>query len=146
MTNVCKEVDFEQGSKKWLAWRKTKITGTDSAKIMGKNKYTTAFDLYEEKVGDKKIFITKAMQHGMDLEPVARAMLESMHGISYSPKCFESVEYPHLATSLDAVSDDKSRGAEIKCVGYATMMRALNDDPDEMYLIQCQKHMMITRS
>jgi len=141
---IFKEIDLIQGSENWLKWRKKHVTATDSAKIMGKNPWTPAIECYNEKIEGKKTFVNAAMQRGMDLEPIARDKLVSMFGVSLRPLVIESVEYPFLGASLDAISFDNTLLIEIKCVGEKTMNRALKGEIDPMYIIQCQKQLAMT--
>jgi len=138
-----KEIHLRQGSEKWLDWRKEHVTATDSAKIMGKNPWSSALDCYNEKVEGKTTFINAAMQRGMDLEPIARDLLIQTYGINLKPKVFESIESPFIGVSLDAISDDNKTLYEIKVVGENTMKRALKGEIDTMYIIQCHKHMLV---
>ena len=143
VVNKHNEIYLKQGSNAWLEWRKQHITATDSAKIMGKNPWSTALDCYDEKINGKTTFISAAMQKGMDSEPLARECLIATHGINLSPKVFRSLEYPLMGASLDAVSDDNKIVYEIKCVGEKTMERALKGEIAPMYIIQCNKQMLV---
>lgn len=138
-----KELFCQQGTDEWLEVRKNHITATDSAKIMGKSSWATPMDCYNEKMEDKKTFITPAMQRGMDLEPKARDLLIAKYGINLTPRVFESVKYPYMMASLDAISDDCTTMFEIKAPGIKTMETVLKSVIDETYIIQCQKQMLV---
>jgi len=141
--NCFKEIHIEQGTEEWLLYRRSHIMATDSAKIMNKNPWSSAYNCYIEKIEGKKNFITEAMQRGMDLEPKARDCLIENFEVILKPKVFESVKHPFMGASLDAISDDNKILYEIKCVGEKTMQKALNGHVDPMYTIQCNKQMLI---
>jgi len=138
-----KQIHLQQGSNDWLLWRRIHITATDSAKILNKNPWSSPLECYNEKIEGKETFITAAMQKGMDLEPIARDCLIATLGINLEPKVFESVKYPWMGASLDAISNDNKTLYEIKCVGEKTMQKALNGDISDMYIIQCNKQMLV---
>ena len=138
-----RELECQQGSLEWLEIRKNHITATDSAKILGKNPWATPLDCYKEKMEDKRIMVTPAMQRGTDLEPKARDLLIAIHGINLKSKVFESTLYPHMMASLDAISDDGMKMWEIKSPGHMTMKRAFEGKIDTQYIIQCQKQMLV---
>jgi len=139
-----KEMNLIQGTPEWHAFRSEHIMATCSAKIAGKNPWTTAIDCYEEKVEGKKTFVTPAMQRGILLEHKARELLIKLHGVHLDPKVVESIENPVQGASLDAVNLKAKVMYEIKCVGEKTMKKALNEVVDAMYIIQCQKQMYVT--
>ena len=138
-----KEVDLIQGSDEWLLFRRNHLMATDSAKIMGKNPWSSALDCYQEKVNGKTTFITPAMQKGIDNEPYAREHLIYNNKINLKPKVFQSVKYPFMGASLDAISNNNKTLYEIKCVGHKTFEKALKGDISPMYIIQCNKQMLV---
>lgn len=138
-----KELDLVQGSDEWKIWRRTHITATDTAKIMNVSPYATPLDCYHEKIDGKETPITPPMQRGIDLEPIARDFLAKKYGFELEPKCFESLGIPFMGASLDAVNKDRTKGAEIKCTGIKTHLKAIEGDIQEMYIYQCQKQMYV---
>lgn len=138
-----KEIDLEQRSKEWLLWRRTHLTATDSAKIIGRSPYVTPFGCYMEKVGGKQTKINAIMQRGIALESKAVEFLENMHGITFEPGVFESTKYPFMGASLDAISKNRLVMAEIKCPMLATVRKAMAGNINITYLIQCQKQMLV---
>ena len=138
-----KEIHLIPGSKEWLLWRRSHICGTDSSKILNKNPWSSPLDCYNEKMNDKQTIMTPAMQRGIDLEPKARELLMSLHGVELKPKVFESTIYPFTGASLDSISDDCETLIEIKCPGEKAMNKAFNNEIDKHYIIQCNKQMLV---
>lgn len=138
------ELDQVKDREAWLSWRRCHLTATDSAALMGLSRYKTAYDVYKDKLGlSPEKPINTAMQAGIDNEPVARKILSKHDEIDYQPMVFESGEHTFAGASLDAISPDWKKGGEIKCVGEKTFDRAINDDIDEEYIIQCQKQIYV---
>lgn len=55
----------------WLAARKTCITGTDVAKILGLSRFGGPIDVYLDKIGEAPAFEpTEEMRRGLEMEPV----------------------------------------------------------------------------
>ena len=107
-----------QGSSEWLSWRKNKITASELPIIMGKSKFLTPYELWQQKLG----FIDGvkdnfAMQKGRRLEPIVRDQ------INRELKCdYQSVVWVHdnlewAAASLDGYDEMSNTILEIKCPG-----------------------------
>ncbi len=106
----------KQGTEEWLDFRKTRITSTDVAIILGHNPYKTIRELYFEKIGEKEPDkMNKAMEHGRDTEPQARERLNELTGITFVPEVVIHPEFPHFMASMDGLDFSKERGCEIKC-------------------------------
>jgi len=138
-----KELYLSQGSDLWLEVRKSHITATDIAKILGKNPWSTPLDCYNEKINGKTTPLNDAMKRGQELEVKARSFLEKRDGIELSARCFESVNHPFLMASLDATDKHCTRGYEIKCPGEKAMTKALEGKYDKIYDWQCQAQMYV---
>lgn len=62
--------------KEWLEWRKHDVTASAAPALLGIHKYLTAFELYQEKRGERADVIeTPPMRRGTLLEPVAIKVL-----------------------------------------------------------------------
>ena len=119
---ILKDPCIVQGSPEWKELRKTKITATDVAAIMGLNPWKTALHLYEEKVGLRpEQERTAAMQRGIDLEETARAAFEKVTGITVFPRVI--VKGWQMA-SLDGVDLEDTTHVEIKVGGKKLMQMA----------------------
>lgn len=110
------ELNVEQGSQEWLDIRKTHITGTDAAIILGKNPWKTPYKLWSQKMGlvepDK---VNSKMLAGQKYEPVARARFEELIGNAYPPTVNINPEEPWMMASTDGVSLSRLEMIEIKC-------------------------------
>jgi len=140
------KIDLDQNlnREEWLSWRRCHLTATDTAAIMGLSKWKTAKDVYDDKMGlSPEKPMNAAMKAGVENEPVARKILSKYDEIDYQPMVFEHGEHAYAGASMDAISPDWKRGVEIKCVGEKTFDRAINDDIDKEYFIQCQKQMYV---
>lgn len=100
MTQEC--IDLVQGSEKWLALRKNKITASDMNVIMGVSKYRTPLQLFNEKHGiTKPQEQTESMRRGLELEPMIRDKCEEMLGFKFEPKVIFHSDISYLMASLD---------------------------------------------
>lgn len=108
-------VNFDQGSKEWLGWRRMGIGASDAPVIMGENPWKSSSYLLEEKMGRKKEWggndDTKIGQRN---EPVIRRFLSNKFGFEIHPFCIESNEINWMKASLDGISNDGHRVFEIK--------------------------------
>jgi putative phage-type endonuclease len=138
-----KELNLIQRSKEWREYRRCHLMATDTAKILNKTRWGSPYSCYIEKIEGKEKEMTLAMERGVELEPQAIKYLIETYGRNLSPKCFESLEFPFMGASLDAITDDNTSGYEIKCPGEKSMERALNGEYDESYNWQCQKQMLV---
>lgn len=130
-------VDLKQGSPEWLTWRKSHITGTDASCIMGDNPWKSAYMLWQEKLGFKDgPIMNKAMQRGIDLEPIARSFAESSLGIEFIPVVMQHQEHEWMGASLDGLSKDGKIALEIKCPKKEVHQMALNGSIPRYYLPQ----------
>ncbi len=136
-----KVIDILQGSKEWLDLRKTKITATDSAVIIGANPWKTPLELYEEKLSSTdQLTKNAAMQRGIDLEPAARELFIIKTGIIVKPAV---VVEDWAMASLDGLSEDQSMAVEIKCPGAKGQDMAKIGVIPDYYYPQLQHQMMV---
>lgn len=134
---------FIQGTSEWLALRKTKITATDAAVIMGANHWKTKIQLYHEKVGNdvKPLYINERMQRGIDLEPVARNLFNLQTGWNMQPTV---VINDWAMASLDGQDQDTGTILEIKCPGEKDHAEALSGRVPAHYYPQLQHQMWVS--
>lgn len=137
-----KIVDFEQGSAEWLNWRRSLLTATDAAVLLGHSPYVTRFQGWQRKLGlIPEQAMNSAMQRGRDDEPIARQMFIEQYGINMTPVCIESEIYNYLGASLDGLSDCKRFILEVKS---QNIQRIKDFGIPEMHMDQMQHAMMAT--
>lgn len=104
--------------KEWLAARKKGIGASDVASILGISPYTTAYQLWLDKISKKINEETNfAMERGNALEPIARAKYELQAGEPFAPRMVENVQFPYLRATLDGANESLTKIIEIKYVG-----------------------------
>ena len=130
------DLELTQGTAEWLALRKSKITGTDAAVIMGVSPWKTLLELYHEKTSNqppqKKNY---AMERGIKLEPMARDLYSIMSGYDVHPKVIIN---DWAMASLDGIDCLGIHAVEIKCPGYKDHSLALEGKIPEYYYPQLQ--------
>jgi len=137
-----KLLDVKQNTPEWDELRRTHIGASNCAAILGKSKYRTPQNVWEEMVLGIKQPMNSAMQHGIDTENEARAFLSALHNTDYVSAVGQSDEYPWLIASFDCY--DGKNTAEIKCPGEKTLNKIEVWDIPEDYLWQIQHHLCVS--
>ncbi len=131
-----------QGSPEWIAWRKTKVTASEIPIIIGKSKWMTAYQLWQQKLGfTDGIKDNWAMKRGRDLEPVVRDLCNEEIGFTFVPEVVVHKEINWAAASLDGIDRENKAILEIKCPGLADHQKAEKDEIPEHYKPQVQWQM-----
>ena len=97
----------------WLAERCNHIGGSDCAALLGVSKWKSNLDLYREKVGSLKRFVTNdAIELGKRAEPALRE-LYSAYNPQISVEYYQYTiifqeEYPFIASTLDGELTDEN--------------------------------------
>lgn len=142
-----KKVNFEQGTKEWLNWRKSVITATDCPSILGSSKFQTAYKCWQRKCSlIEEQPCNAAMARGTKLEPEARALFVKEFAINMTPTVVESNEYEFLGASLDGISDCGKYVLEIKCGGEKLYDMALLGQIPPYYVDQMQHQLLVTQA
>lgn len=134
-TNKINYHDIEQGSRKWFALRKGKVTASSADKLLigGKKQLLS--------LPDKKFSGNFYTQRGSALEPSAVALYEQIKGVSVQTTGgITNDDYPDCWYSPDGYTDD--RLLEVKCFQEAKHERARIETPFEV-MAQVQFGMMI---
>ncbi len=134
------EIEIEQGSAEWLELRRTKITSTDAAVILGANPWKTIEKLKEEKFGVKDDYKNAAMQRGQDLEPVARKLYEDLYSIKLMPKVFVR---DFAMASVDGICEKNEHLIEIKCPLEKNCKKAISEKIPPYYFAQMQHQLYV---
>jgi len=99
------KLDLKQGSQEWLDWRKTLLTATDAAVLLGKSPYATPYKGWLRKMGrSPEQVVTDAMRRGQTDEPIARQLFNEQYKMQMEPACIQSELFDHLGASLDGIS------------------------------------------
>lgn len=139
------ELDLVQGSDEWHEWRKGIVGASDSPVILGLDPWKSVYQKWQEKLGLKDPEPpTERMLRGIELEPKARECYEKMTGIKMNPSVFQSNFYPWMGASLDGISEDRSKGLEIKCLSEKGHAMAKNGEIPRNYYVQLQHLMVVT--
>ncbi len=142
-----KKLDLEQGSPEWHLWRKSIITATDAAVIMGISSYTTPFKLWQRKLSLVPEQATNArMERGQLLEPLARNQFILDFGIEMIPCCVESTQYNFLGASLDGLSPCGRYILEVKCNGEKIHALVKEGIIPEEHKVQVQDQLLVTKA
>lgn len=113
-----KKVEFEQGSKEWLTWRRGLLTATDAPMLMGVSPYVTPYKGWQRKLGlIEEQAETEPMRRGKRDEPIARDWFNDHYQMQMEPCCVESDTYNFIGSSLDGLSSCGKYLLEIKSNG-----------------------------
>lgn len=108
-------LNHNQGSDEWLNWRKTLLTATDAAMLLGESPYVTPYQGWQRKLDLlPPQQITPPMMRGHHDEPIARDIFIKEYKINMLPCCVESDLYNFIGASLDGISDCNTMILEIK--------------------------------
>lgn len=140
-----KIIDIKSNTPEWLAWRRSKITGTDAGVIIGANPFTTLRELWEDKLLMRPPKDDNpAMKRGRELEPIALELFCKEIDMDFSPAIIESDFYFWQGSSLDGLSSCKKFICEIKSPKQTTHdLVVLNglEGITSYYYSQCQHNM-----
>jgi putative phage-type endonuclease len=137
-----KFVDLVQGSQEWISFRKSKITASEIATIMGINTFETPYQLWQRKLDlapEKPM--NAAMQRGKDLEAVALNAYANLLKTQMKPAVVLHSKHDWAMASLDGVSYDSKHAVEIKIMGNSNHEEALTGHVKPLYNAQMQWQM-----
>lgn len=138
-------IKLAQGSPDWLEYRLKMRNASETAAVMGVSPWTTPYQLWLLKTGRAVTTVTKAMQHGTDTEPAARAAYEEQTGNVMQPLVLQDGAY---SASLDGITFDQDLILEIKCPVRGTRSDLWQDVSagavPEHYCLQVQHQLMVS--
>lgn len=125
------EVNVEQRTPEWIEYRIGKITGTRLKEVLRADNLPLLYEMIAE-VESKQIEeipVNKAMQRGIDCEPIVRQMYQDKYNeiIEEVGFCL-SDENDYLALSPDGFTLDRKGAIEIKCPSTKTHVKYILDD------------------
>ena len=133
------KVELIQGTKEWLDWRKTLVTASDTATLLGIKKWgKTPLKLWQDKMGFRTTYVTPAMERGIALEPKIREMFISLTGIYIEPACYVHDDFPFLGASLDGINEHSKIIVEIKTGQKELFLMVMNGEIPDYYMPQVQ--------
>jgi putative phage-type endonuclease len=125
------EVNVEQRTPEWIQYRLGKITGTRLKEVLRADNLPLLYEMIGEIVSKQieEIPMNKAMQRGVDLEPIVRQMYQDKFGEIVEEVGFcLSDENDYLALSPDGFTLDRKGAIEIKCPSTKTHIKYILDD------------------
>ena len=138
--------DLEQGTSRWLQWRKGVIGASEAAIIMGENRWKGRQQLIDEKRGLIEPFSgNAATREGHVLEEHARRALESKFKQNLNATIVQDIYEPFLAASLDAINTSNDQIYEIKCGARSYEMVERSRKVPSYYVAQVQHMLMVTQ-
>lgn len=140
-----KQINLVQGSPEWLEFRRTKIGASDAPIIMGESPWKTPFELYSDKIYGVENFRNRAMQRGVNLEPLARKVFEETTAFELTPPMVvQSDEFDWMIASLDGINEESKIIVEIKCPGAKDHGIAKEGKIPPKYYPQLQHQLAVT--
>ena len=101
----------------WLKYRKKGITGTDAGAICGLNPYSSAFQIYQDKITDEiEEFDNESMRQGRDLEEYVARRFSEETGLKVrrANAIFQNEENPFMLADFDRLIVGQKAGLECK--------------------------------
>ena len=142
---MSKIIKLAQGSPDWLAYRLSMRNASETAAVMGVSPWKTPHQLWLLKTGRAVTPVTKAMQHGTDTEPAARAAYEAETGFVLQPLVMQDGPY---SASLDGITFDHDLILEIKSPLRGSRSDLWQDVAagavPEHYMLQVQHQLMVS--
>lgn len=103
----------------WLKYRKKGITGTDAGAICGLNPYSSAFQIYQDKITDEiEEFDNESMRQGRDLEEYVARRFSEETGLKVrrANAIFQNEENTFMLADFDRLIVGQKAGLECKTV------------------------------
>lgn len=146
-----KIMDLRQGSKDWLLWRSRGIGASDTPAIMKESPWTTYLQLWLEKTGmahkpPANEYQIAAMRRGVELEPIARELVEQQLKISFPAAAAEHDLYPFIKASFDGYNEEHNLLIEIKCPSKVDHGKAVKGKVPPKYYGQLQHQLLVSNA
>lgn len=147
MTAVELAKTLDMPREQWLELRKKGIGGSDSAAIVGLNRYRSPFDVYADKLGLKpEIPDNEAMRQGRDLEQyVAERFMEATgKKVRRRNAMLQHPEYPFMIADIDRWVVGENAGFEAKTTSVLNRAKFNQGEYPPSYYVQCVHYMAVT--
>ncbi len=131
----------------WLRLRKTGIGGSDAGAICGLNPYSSAMNVYRNKLSEEFLVEdNESMRQGRDLEDyVARRFCEATgFKVRRSNLLYRSKEHPFMIANIDRLIVGQNAGLECKTANAYQAEKWSHGEIPPHYLLQCCHYMAVT--
>lgn len=138
-----KSIDHDE----WLRWRRTGVSGSDAAAILGLDRYKSPFDVYADKLGLKQEQPdNEAMRQGRDLENyvVLRFMEATGKKVRRKNAILQHPEHPWMIANVDRLVVGESAGLECKTTSVLNKSKFKQGEYPDNYYVQCMHYLAVT--
>lgn len=135
------------GREEWLQLRRQGIGGSDAAAIVGLNPYSSAFQVYCDKVGLlPETEDNEAMRQGRDFEAYVAERFEEATGkkVRRCNNIITNPSYPFMLANVDRLVVGEKAGLECKTTSVFNKADFESGDVPPQYYVQCQHYMAVT--
>jgi len=138
-----KSIDHDE----WLRWRRTGVSGSDAAAIIGLDRYRSAFDVYVDKLGLKKEQPdNEAMRQGRDLEEYVASRFCEQTGkkVRRRNAILQHPEHHWMLGNIDRWVVGENAGLECKTTSVLNRAKFSQGEFPPNYYVQCVHYMAVT--
>ena len=131
----------------WLKYRKKGITGTDAGAICGLNPYSSAFQIYQDKITDEiEEFDNESMRQGRDLEEYVAPRFSEETGLKVrrANAIFQNEENPFMLADFDRLIVGQKAGLECKTVSPYSSDKWNDGNIPLHYQMQVQHYLAVS--
>lgn len=131
----------------WLKYRKKGITGTDAGAICGLNPYSSAFQIYQDKITDEiEEFDNESMRQGRDLEEYVARRFSEETGLKgrRANAIFQNEENPFMLADFDRLIVGQKAGLECKTVSPYSSDKWNDGNIPLHYQMQVQHYLAVS--
>lgn len=131
----------------WLKYRKKGITGTDAGAICGLNPYSSAFQIYQDKITDEiEEFDNESMRQGRDLEEYVARRFSEETGLKVrrANAIFQNEENPFMLADFDRLIVGQKAGLECKTVSPYSSDKWNDGNIPLHYQMQVQHYLAVS--
>lgn len=131
----------------WLKYRKKGITGTDAGAICGLNPYSSAFQIYQDKITDEiEEFDNESMRQGRDLEEYVARRFSEETGLKVrrANVIFQNEENPFMLADFDRLIVGQKAGLECKTVSPYSSDKWNDGNIPLHYQMQVQHYLAVS--
>ena len=142
---LAKTLDMQR--EEWLELRKKGIGGSDSAAIVGLDRYRSPFDVYADKLGLRpEIPDNEAMRQGRDLEQYVseRFMEATGKKVRRRNAVLQHPEHHWMLANIDRWVIGENAGLECKTTSILNSTKFSQGEFQPNYYVQCVHYMAVT--